>query len=250
MKVSLITPTFNSEKTICQCLKSIEFQGITNIEHLIIDGLSKDSTIQKINNFEGKVQRVIVSEHDTGIYDAINKGIRKSTGDIIGLLHSDDQLVNYIIPDIIEIFYKFPEVVAVYGNLEYKNSDFSKVIRRWKSKDYSSQLLKLGWMPPHPTIFIRREIFTKIGFYNDDFKISGDYDFILRFFKNYGEKTYYLDKNFYQMRVGGISNSKNIKMLILKLKEDYEAIKINQIGGLKTLLYKSITKIPQFFSIR
>lgn len=248
MKVSIITPCYNSSDSIEDCLSSILNQNYEELEHVIIDGKSTDNTINIINSFND-VSRILVSEKDSGIYEAINKGINLSNGKIIGILHSDDRLGSKkIISEIVEIFNSNSNIQILYGNLLYTNYNFSRIIRTWKSKKYKKNLLSYGWMPPHPTVYVRKEIFQEIGYYNKGYKISGDYDFLIRLFKKYGKQSYYLNSDLYYMRIGGVSNNK-ISNIIRKMNEDYKIIKNNKIGGLSTLIFKNLRKVSQFFNI-
>lgn len=205
MKVSIITVAYNSASTIRDTLNCIANQSYNNIEHIIIDGKSTDNTLAIINNFP-HVSKVI-SEADKGVYDAMNKGTNIATGDIIGILNSDDiYATKNMIEQIVHHFQKHKEVFGVYGNLEYfKGTDKEKIVRYWKSKPYYPNFFEDGEVPPHPTLFIRREVYQQIGGYGADFRISGDHEFMFRMLKVHQFKTFYLDKTIVKMRVGGIS---------------------------------------------
>ncbi|MEA3451333.1 MAG: glycosyltransferase family 2 protein, partial [Bacteroidota bacterium] len=219
-------------------------QTYKNIEHIIIDGKSSDDTLKIINEFHHVSK--IVSEKDLGIYYALNKGIKEATGNIIGFLHADDFLSsNNTIELISDYFLKNKDLDAVYGDLEYILELENKKIRFWKSETFEESKLKKGWMPPHPTLYTKAELYTKYGHFNTNYLISADYDLILRFFKN-EIKTKYIPKVLVKMRIGGASN-KNIKNIIKKTKEDFLTIRKNKIGGLFTLLNKNISKISQFW---
>ena len=246
MKVSIITVSHNSSNTILDTIKSVNLQSYKNIEHVFIDGLSSDNTLELIK-LNSKRINIIISEEDSGIYDAINKGVLNATGDFIGLLHSDDILSSSeIISDLIEKIQN-ENLDGVYGDLQYvdkKNSN--KIIRFWKSCAFKPNLLMKGWMPAHPTLILKKEVYQKHGVFNKSFKISADYDFMLRIFKDYNLKFGYLPKVVTKMRVGGASN-RSLKNIIKKTKEDYRAICSNKIGGFITLILKNISKIKQFF---
>jgi glycosyltransferase len=176
MKITLITATFNSEKNICDCLQSVSCQTYKRIEHIIIDGASSDNTLEIIKTKSNHISKII-SEPDKGIYDALNKGIRIATGDIIGFVHSDDILSSKDI--LTSILKSFTEEKAdgVYGDiLLVKRNDLNKIIRYWKSNPFNKKQLTYGWMPPHPTLFLKKEVYEKHGFFNVNFKISGDYE--------------------------------------------------------------------------
>lgn len=247
MKVSIITATFNSEVFIKNSIISVNDQNYQNIEHVFIDGMSKDKTVDLINKYARK-EKKIISEKDSGIYDALNKGIRAATGDIIGFLHSDDLLNSKtIISEIVEKITQ-KKIDGVYGDLIYVNKkNISKIIRKWKSSKFNTCLLKRGWMPAHPTLFLRKEVYHKhIGF-NINFNISSDYDFMIRVFLDEKLKFDYIAKIIVIMRIGGISNN-SLKNIIVKSIEDYRIIKQNKVGGYITLFYKNFFKIGQFFN--
>jgi len=248
MKVSIITATNNSQKTVEDCIKSIREQEYQNIEHIIIDNKSTDSTLNIINRNKKNNNFIkLISEFDNGIYDALNKGINHASGDIIGFLHSDDIFYNcHTIFDIVS-FLKKNKYDGVYGNLQYvKKNNTNKVVRFWKSSKFDQNLLKKGWMPPHPTLFLRKYVYDKHGKFNDFFQISADYDFILRVFKDQELTLGYFPSVITRMRVGGVSN-RSFKNIIKKSVEDYNAIKNNNIGNFKTLIGKNISKVKQFF---
>ena len=243
MKISIITATFNNESTIAQTLKSVAYQDYNNIEHIIIDGGSTDKTLEIANKFDHVAK--VISQKDNGIYFALNKGVSLSSGDIIGFLHADDFLENsFILSIIVKSFENF-NIDAVYGDLDYVAfDDTKKIIRSWKSKPFESKMLKKGWMPPHPTFYAKKELYNKFGVFNTDYRISADYELILRLLSN-KISVKYVSEVFVKMRLGGISN-KNLKNIIQKSKEDLRAIKKNKIGGFYTLFMKNYSKIHQF----
>lgn len=246
MKISIITASFNCEDTIKNCIESVISQENANIEHIIIDGASKDKTLEIINSYSSKISKII-SEPDSGIYDALNKGILNSTGDIIGFLHADDFFYDKNIISEIAKTFENSNADSVYGDLLYVSKyDTDKIIRYWKSGKFSFSKIKKGWMPPHPTFFVRRNIYEKYGIFDTEFKISADYDIILRFLGKFKISTVYMPKIFTKMRVGGQSN-KSIRNIILKMKEDLKALKKNRLGSPLTILLKNISKIPQLF---
>lgn len=248
MKVTIITATYNSEKHIDSCLESVSSQDYSNIEHLIIDGESNDDTLKLIRTSATNNPKIkIFSEPDNGIYDALNKGILLSTGNIIGFLHSDDFFnSNNIISRVVQKI-ESDDLDGLYGDLNYVNRDETmKIIRKWKSVDYKSTLLKKGWMPAHPTLFLKKEVYQKHGLFDLSFSISADYDFMIRVFKDNRLNFGYLNEVFTNMRVGGVSN-RSLKSIIIKMKEDYKVIRKNSIGQINTLISKNISKITQFF---
>ena len=189
---------------------------------------------------------MIISEKDSGLYDAINKGILNATGDVIGLLHSDDILYSSeIISDLIAKIYD-ENLDGVYGDLQYVDKkNTNKIIRLWKSCEFNPNLLGKGWMPAHPTLILKKEVYSKHGVFNKSFKIAADYDFMLRILKDKTLNFGYLPRVIIKMRVGGASN-RSIKNIIKKSKEDYRAIRSNNIGGVITLILKNTSKIKQF----
>ena len=251
MKISIITITYNSAKTLPRALESVRSQTYGDIEHIIVDGASTDGTVEIIKNYsKGPSDKVPstkevrwVSEPDGGIYDALNKGIRMATGDVIGFLHSDDVLYS---PDSIgQIAAAFESTKAdvVYGDLQYCNGD--KVTRRWRSNAFKPSSLKFGWMPPHPTLYVRREVYEQVGEYDSWFRISADYDMILRIFTA-GYKTHYIPQVLVSMETGGASN-RDAKARLSKTQEDYFVLKKNHVGaGLLTVACKQLRKVRQF----
>ncbi|WP_282041180.1 glycosyltransferase family 2 protein [Winogradskyella flava] len=249
MKVTIITATYNSEQTIGVCMRSVLEQTYEDIEYIIIDGESKDKTLNHvIALIKDKTNVQLISEPDKGIYDALNKGIARATGDIIGFVHSDDFLADSnIIEKIVEVF-KSQNVDGIYGNLHYVAfSDTDKIIRNWVSKTFKTKLLEQGWMPAHPTLYLKKELYNLNGGFDLSYKIAADYDFILRIFKQEGLKFYYLSITIVKMRIGGASN-RSLKNIINKTKEDYRAVKDNQIGNWFTIVLKNVSKIKQFLT--
>lgn len=248
MKISIITCTLNSEVTIKKSIRSIQKQNYKNIEHLIIDGGSTDKTLQIIKKTKKKNLN-LYSLKDNGIYDALNKGIKYSTGNIVGILHSDDFYKNNNILRIIVDTFKHTKADLVYGDLLYVKKDYPfAAIRYWRAGKFYKEKLLNGWMPPHPTVFIKKKLFNKIGFYKTIYKISADYDFLIRIFNYKNINQVYIPKVFINMRMGGMSN-RSFKNLIIKSFEDYQIIKKNKIGGLLTLFNKNFSKIKQFINI-
>ena len=244
LKISVITVSLNSEQTILKAINSLKSQDYKNIEHIIIDGCSTDMTMNIIE-LNAKPDTIIISEPDNGIYDAINKGINLSTGDVIGLLHSDDVFAsNDIITKIAQVF-KNANTGYCYGNLEYADrNNNSKFKRVWISKEYNYNLLMNGWMPPHPTLFIRKDVTEKIGLYDLKYRISSDYDYTIRLFSELTIVGKYIDRTIIKMGFGGASGN-SPKKLFLKSLEDYYIVRDNKIGGLRVILKKKIKKILQ-----
>jgi glycosyltransferase len=246
LKVSIITATINSEAGIETALRSVSAQDYQNLELVVIDGNSKDNTVEVVKKIYTRPAKII-SEKDKGIYDALNKGIRTATGDIIGFVHSDDFLAApEVVSEIVAAFHNY-DVDGVYGDLHYVyKEDTSKVIRYWKSEQFFPQILSKGWMPAHPTLFLKKEVYEKHGLFNLDYKIAADYDLMLRIFQDPALKFKYLPRVITRMRVGGASN-RSLKNIKLKSLEDLKALRSNGIKNpLKVLAYKNFSKLRQF----
>ena len=244
MKISIITITFNSAKTLPRALESVQKQTYPDIEHVIVDGASTDGTRALIEAYADRYPNVRwISEPDEGIYNALNKGIRMATGDVIGFLHSDD--VFYSPDSIGHIASAFlsAETDVVYSDLQYCSG--GKVVRHWRSNAFRPSSLKFGWMPPHPTVYVRREVYEQVGPYDEWFRISADFDMMLRIFKA-GYKSNYIPEVLVSMETGGASN-KDRKARLSKTQEDYLVLKKNHVGaGLLTVACKQLRKVRQF----
>lgn len=247
MKVSIITVTYNSASTLEETILSVINQTYKNIEFIIVDGKSNDATLAIIDKYKNAIAKFI-SEKDKGIYDALNKGIAMATGDIIGILHSDDFYTdNNVITKVIQQF-THGNCEALYADLYYvEKNNTNKIVRKWKAGMQKANSFLFGWMPPHPTFFAKKEIYTKYGAFDLNFKTSADYELMLRFLFRYKVKTTYLPEFIIKMRVGGQSNVTTKNRIIANM-EDRKAWDIN---GLKpyifTLFLKPLRKIKQFF---
>lgn len=246
MKISVITATYNSENVISNSLQSILNQNFIDFEIVSIDGKSSDNTCSVINSLL-RDNDIIISETDSGIYDALNKGITNATGNIIGILHSDDAFSsNKILQNVINIFEE-TNCDGVYGDLNFVKNDH--IIRKWKSKIFKPSLLSSGWMPAHPTLFLKKEVFQKHGLYDTHFKIAADYDFILRIFKDDQLKFEYLPITITNMSIGGVSTS-GFRNLVRKSYEDYMVLKKHKMKFPILILFRKIVgKISQFYAI-
>jgi glycosyltransferase len=243
--VSIITASYNNADTIEATMLSVLSQTYPNVEYIIVDGGSTDGTVDIIRKYDRAVSKW-VSEPDNGIYDALNKGIAMASGDIIGFLHADDILHDYFVIAVIADTFQKKRCRAVYGDLVYvARNDSYNIIRFWKSCPFHPKLLRQGWMPPHPTLFLRKEVYEKYGNFNTDLRIAADYDIVLRFFSRPDFVSEYLPRIIVRMRVGGASN-KSLVNILRKSREDYMAMKNNEIGGFKALLWKNFSKIAQF----
>lgn len=246
LKISVVTAVFNRESTIAETIDSVAAQDYPNVEHVIQDGGSKDGTLDVINRVSGAGVQ-LESARDGGIYDGINKGISRTTGDIVGLMHSDDLFANSQVLSHLAKTFQDPEVDGVYGDLDYvAEDDITRVIRKWRSGAYDPAKLRRGWMPPHPTLYMRREVFDRWGLYDTSFRIAADYDAMLRYLVKGQIKLAYIPEVFVKMRVGGESNA-SVKKIFQKSREDYRAIRSNGVGGLGALAMKNFSKIQQFF---
>lgn len=245
MKISIITVVYNRVSTIGQAIRSVQSQSYSNLEHIIQDGGSTDGTLGIIHDL-GNASTCFVSEPDEGIYDAINRGISRSTGDIIGLMHSDDFFADDHVIEHVASVMQDSTVDGVYGDLQYVAvDDPSRIIRHWRAGPFTKALLRKGWMPPHPTLYLRREVFDNWGIYDKDMRIAADYDAMLRYLNKGNIRLEYIPKVLVKMRVGGESNQ-SIDRIIKKSREDFTAIRRNNVGGIGTLILKNLTKIPQF----
>jgi glycosyltransferase len=246
MKVTVITVAYNSSRTIADTLASVAAQTHGNIEHLVIDGASTDETLAIVCRNGQHVARV-ESAHDFGIYDAMNKGLRLATGELIGFLNADDVFAS---PDSVAALVRqaqHTDADAVYGDLVYVHPhDLSVVVRLWRSGDFSMRQLHTGWMPPHPTFYIRRRVLAHVPSFDDRLRIAADYDFVLRCLIRAGATASRVPQVLVRMRTGGASNG-SLNALWRKSSEDLLALRRNGVGGIGALLLKNARKVPQFF---
>lgn len=245
MKISIITATYNSAETIVDTIRSVESQTYEDIEYIVIDGASKDNTLELVKKHCSRLA-LVKSEPDLGIYDALNKGISLATGDMIGFLHSDD-IFAYpdAIADMVECV-KVGDGNAIYADLNYVDkSNIDIVTRRWVSGVYSSGKLNFGWMPPHPTFYMCRNLYNQLGGFDLDYKICSDYDSVLRYFKSNMLRVCYMNKVMIKMRTGGASNN-SLKNAVRKLREELLILKRNNVLTC-ALVFKKLTKLNQWF---
>ena len=241
-RISVVTISYNSENSISETFQSVKNQSCKKFEYLLIDGGSKDKTLS-IANEQNHISK-IVSEPDIGIYDAFNKGIKNSTGDIIGFLNSDDtfydknslQLISEAFDD---------NTDCVYGDIVYTDNK-EKIKRVWKGSQFKKGAFKKGWMPAHPTFYCRRSVYEKYDLYNDTYKIAGDFELMLRFFEKHDIRSKYIPHTLVNMKVGGTSNA-GIKSKIDILKEEFRAFKENGIPISKlSYIFHKAKKIKEF----
>ena len=247
MKVTIITVTYNSVRFIEDSILSVANQTYKNIEHIIIDGKSNDGTIDVIKQHEKYIAKWI-SETDRGMYDALNKGMELSTGDIIGILNSDDILEsNDVIEHIVKAFQE-NTIDSLYGDLEYVDQvDLNKIYRIWKGKPYKRSLFYRGWMPAHPTFYFKRAIFEKYGGYENHFFSAADYELMCRYLFKHKVSSHYLPKLIVKMRRGGQSNN-SLKMRLRANRRDYLAMKRNNIPfSFIVSILKPLSKLHQYY---
>jgi len=246
VRISVITAVFNNHDTVGAALDSVLSQSHPQVEVIVIDGMSTDGTREVLGGYS-KQLHVYVSEPDEGIYDALNKGIALATGDVVGFLHADDLIADEHVLGRVADAFSDPAVDAVYGDLVYvRRNDETHIVRTWAAGTFDARQLRWGWMPPHPTFYVRRAVYTRLGTFDATYQIAADYDCMLRFFKH-GIRSVYLPHLLVRMRVGGVSN-RSVANMLRKSGEDYRAIRKNNVGGLRTLLGKNIRKLPQFLS--
>lgn len=246
MKVTVITAAYNSASTIRDTLESVVGQDYPYVEYVVIDGTSSDETLSIIKKYSNRITKII-SEPDQGIYDAINKGIRAASGDIIAILHADDVYAHPQVLSRVVQSMQSNHVDAVYGDLLYVQRDHpDKVVRHWKSGSYHHGLFLKGWMPPHPSFFLKRSCYERHGIYTDKLVSAADYELMLRMLHKYRVSVAYLPEVLVRMRVGGVSN-KSLKNRIRANREDREAWRMNGLHpGLLTLIRKPLSKLKQF----
>jgi glycosyltransferase involved in cell wall biosynthesis len=247
MLLSLITATYNSSATLADTLTSVREQSYPHLEHLIVDGLSSDPTLSILRKFPHA--RLVVSERDSGIYEAMNKGILAAKGEVIGLLNSDDLYINKEVVQKVMSCFQNPAIDAVYGDLQFVAADnIHRVVRTWRAGTYRRNKLYWGWMPPHPTFFVRKQLYEQWGLFNTQLKSAADYELILRFLLKANLQLFYIPEVLVKMRVGGASNA-SLHSRILAHREDYRAWKINGLTPYPwTVACKPLRKISQYFA--
>lgn len=246
MKISIITISYNSAQTIEDTIQSVLSQDYPDIEYIIIDGKSTDSTIDIIEKYKTRISKFI-SEKDSGIYNAMNKGIKMATGDVIGIINSDDIYANpNVISHVIKKFTK-TDAEGVYGDLVYvSRTNTQKISRIWQAGEYKEGMFLKGWMPPHPSFYVKRSVYERYGLFNTQLKSAADYELMLRFIHKEKIKVSYLPEVMVKMRTGGQSNL-SFANRIKANKEDRLAWKLNGLKpGTFTMLLKPISKIGQF----
>lgn len=244
MKISIVTVVYNRAHCIAHCIESVLKQNHPDIEHIIIDGGSTDGTAEIIQTYQEKLG-FFLSEKDGGLYDALNKGIEKVSGEVVGILHSDDIFYDENTINKVAQAFTYSNADLVYAKGVYVGmDDTNRIKRKYPSTKFKKQYLKLGWIPLHTTIFVKRDIFLNYGFYDLDFRISSDYEISLRWFQNEKIQKFFLDEWVVKMRMGGISTSQRLQFK--KSKEDLRIIKRYGLNGIFTLACKIGRKVPQY----
>ena len=247
MKLSIITVVYNNERTIEDAINSVFRQSYKNIEYIIIDGKSTDNTLLLIKKHADGIHKII-SEPDQGIYDAMNKGISLATGEVVGILNSDDVYADEkVLESVMQQFLNDPALDMVYGDLVYVQSDdLDEVVRTWKSMSYYEEYFEDGHVPPHPTLFLKKAVYQQSGLFDIKMKLAADYELMLRIFKKYHFKSVYLSRLLVKMRLGGSTN-KNWKNIV---KGNIEVLKAWKLNGLKApallMPNRMLKRIAQF----
>ena len=247
MKVSIITVTYNSARFLEDCIQSVISQTYSDLEYIIIDGKSKDATVSIIKKYESKISKW-VSEPDRGMYDALNKGIQMATGDVIGLLNSDDMLAS---PDVVQIIadtFLEKKIDSTFGDLAYvEQINTNKIVRFWKGNTYKRYRFMYGWMPAHPTFYVKKSAIEQWGGYETHYYTAADYEFMARLLFNHRVSSYYIPKLIVKMRVGGASNI-TLKARLRANRRDFLAMKRNKIPFPFIVSFlKPTIKLHQFF---
>lgn len=250
MKISIITATYNSGKTIVDTMESVLRQTYTDFEYLVIDGGSSDDTIEKVKSYQSRFGDRLrwISEKDRGIYDAMNKGIKMATGDVVGILNSDDYYTDIdILQTVTDTFENNNQLDALYGDIHFvRDGSPDKCVRYYSSRMFSPFWLRFGFMPAHPSFYCKREVFEKAGLYSLDYKIGADYEMMVRLFKKYRIMSQYINKDFVTMRTGGASNN-NVRSRITLINEDVKACKENGVYTNRLfVMMKFLYKIFEF----
>lgn len=245
MLVSIITICYNRSQTISNCIQSVLQQDYPHIEYIVIDGNSKDGTAGIVQSYGNKIAHFI-SEPDKGMYDAINKGFALATGDIVGLMHSDDVFYDTtVISKIVKGFNNNPNIDAIYGNGIYvTNDEKEKLVRNRIGGEYDYERLKKGWLPLHPTVYIKKNTIDKYGNYDLNFKIASDTEFLLRYLFKHKINVIYLNTYVVKMRMGGLST--NYKRALEVLLEDYKIYKFHKLSGVRVVFQKKILALIQY----
>ena len=247
MKITIITVCYNRKATIEKAILSVLKQNYCNIEYIIVDGNSTDGTKEIIDSYRDKISKII-SEPDKGMYDAINKGLQLATGDIVGLMHSDDEFYDKnVIDRIVSRFNSDSTIEGVYGDGVYVSNDQEeRLIRNRIGGVFSLKKVKKGWLPLHPTVYLKKSVIDKNGLYSLDFKIASDTEFLLRYLYKYEINMSYINSYIVKMRMGGIST--NLKYALEVLNEDYKIYKFHGLTAFKAVFLKKTIALKQYLT--
>lgn len=248
MKISIITTCYNRQSVIRRTIESVLAQDYPDIEYIVVDGNSTDGSMDIVHEYKDRISRIIC-EPDRGMYEAINKGIRTATGDVVGLMHSDDFFYDiHTVSDIAEAF-KNSNADMIYGNgmyVDYDNTEL--IVRKWISGKYSCSKVKNGWLPLHPTVYIKRKKMMEKGLYDESYRIAADSELLVRYLHKRDLKVHYLDRFITMQRMGGLSTNPNLTKL--KWSEDLKLYKEHGINPYWALRGKILSKIPQYIKAK
>jgi glycosyltransferase len=243
VKITIITVAYNSAGTIADTLASVAAQTHADIEHIVVDGGSTDGT-QAVVNARGSAVSRFVSERDAGIYDAMNKGLAMATGDWVGFLNADDAFAHtHIVAAIAKAAASDADVI--YGDLLYVGEESGRTVRYWRAGRFQPRRLRLGWMPPHPTLYVRRSLMKTVGGFDTTLRIAADYEYMLRLLTRPSVRVRYLPQVLVRMRTGGASN-RSARAVFVKSSEDLTALRRHRVGGWFSLACKNLRKLSQF----
>lgn len=248
MKITVVTVVRNAEKTIEETIRSIRNQGHTDVEHIVVDGASTDGTLDIVKRYRDTISKII-SEPDSGLYDAMNKGLALATGEVVGFLNADDFYNHSRVLEQIDRVMKDPKVDACYADLVYVDpEDTTRVVRYWKSQPFKEGLCRKGWLPAHPTFFVRRQIFKRFGGFDLEFSRQADFELALRLLEIHKISAAYVPEVWVRMRVGGLSNN-SILGVIKGNVEAYRACHKNGISVTPLFMVRKVlSRLPQFLS--
>ena len=246
MKISVVTVCYNSVKTIADTLNAVAMQTYADIEHLVIDGASKDGTVEMVRSHANPQIRLI-SEPDKGIYDAMNKGLAQATGEVVGFLNSDDFYVDAAVLAKIANAFQDPAVDACYADMVYVTQDNSRVVRYWKSKPFAKGDFAKGWCPAHPTFYVRKSVIERLGLFDQSYKLAADVEFMMRYLERAQVRAAYIPDVLVRMRLGGATNQ-SWKNIVLQNKEIFAALRKNGVPFSRVwfAVNKVVSRLNQF----
>lgn len=245
MKISVITAVYNRRDSVEACIQSVLGQQVCNVEYIVVDGMSDDGTAQVVERFRDRID-TIIREPDQGIYDALNKGIRAATGDVVGFLHADDTFADpWVLRDVARA-HADPELDATYGDLDYVDMASGRVTRHWVSGPYRRNRFFFGWMPPHPTVYFKRRVYEQHGLYNLDMPTAADYEMLVRMMVRHRASAVWIPRVLVRMGVGGSSNA-SLGNRMKANADDRRAWTANGLNAPPLIrLTKPLRKLPQF----